>query len=252
MAEKMEEAKVKSLYKALKLLDYFVNPPYEWGVTEIAVKANLPKSSVYNIFSTFVQYGMLEYNDSTKKYYLGYKTAELGSRFKQNNSLVSVMRPLIEALSEETKECVYLGKLMDNSVLYLDVVYPQSSMGGNIVGTKAPLYCTGIGKALLSQADNRLINQVISSPLKPYTPDTICDQEQLLMEINRIRKLGYAVDNMEHEFGVKCVAVPLLNNNDVLVGAISISGPSLRFPETKIQEYAQKLLEISRTVRKYI
>lgn len=118
----------------------------------MAERTNLPKSTIHNIFSTFHQYGLLEYVEQTKRYRLGPKAVELGNVYHQSNSFVSIMRPYLSRLAETTQERVYLGKMTaDGSVLYLDMAYPQSSItSSDIIGVKAPLYCTGIGKAILA------------------------------------------------------------------------------------------------------
>lgn len=245
----MEEPKVKSLLKAMNLLDMFTQPPYEYGVSDLARKFNYPKSSVHNIFSTLSMYGMLKYDEATQKYRLGNKAAELGNSFRKSNSMLSIMKPYLTQLSNELKETVFLATVADDMVLYLDVAYsPYTAGSGDVIGLKAPLYCTGIGKALLSCMDDERVDGILSKPMKAFTPDTKTTPEELWDDITLIRQRGYSVDNMEHEFGVKCVAVPLLNEDKEVKGAISVSGPSLRFPERTIKKYANLLNQIAAEV----
>lgn len=245
----MEEPKVKSLLKAMNLLDMFTQPPYEYGVSDLARKFGYPKSTVHNIFSTFAQYGLLKYDEATQKYRLGNKSAELGNSFRKSNSMLSIMHPYLTQLSNDLKETVFLATLSNDEVLYIDVSYSPYTAGGDVIGIRAPLYCTGIGKALLSCMDEDSINRVLAKPMRAYTPDTKTSPEELWNEIRFIRTNGYSVDNMEHEFGVKCVAVPLLNEDGNLKGAISISGPSLRFPQATIKKYASLLNKVAQEVK---
>lgn len=245
----MEEPKVKSLLKAMNLLEMFTVPPHEYGISDLARRFNLPKSTVHNIFSTLQMCGLLKYDEATQKYRLGNLAAELGNAFRKTNSMLSVMRPYLTQLSSEISETVFLGTVSDDMVLYLDVAHPPHTARGDILGLTAPLHCTGIGKALLSQLDKETAERVLSKPLPAFTPDTITTAEALRKEIAVIRKNGYAVDNMEHEFGVKCVAVPLLSETGQLKGAISISGPSLRFPEATIVKYSELLKNVAAKVK---
>ena len=246
----MEEPKVKSLLKAMNLLDMFTKPPYEYGVSDLARKFDYPKSSVHNIFSTLSLYGMLKYDEATQKYKLGNKAAELGNSFRKSNSMLSIMKPHISQLSNELKETVFLATVADDMVLYLDVAYsPYAAGGGDVIGLKAPLYCTGIGKALLSCMSDEKIDSILSKPMKSFTPDTKTTPEELWKDISFIRENGYSIDNMEHEFGIKCVAVPLLNEDGETKGAISVSGPSLRFPNATIKKYATLLKQIATEVK---
>lgn len=245
----MEEPKVKSLLKAMNLLDMFTLPPHEYGVSELARKFNYPKSTVHNIFSTLQMCGLLKYDEATQKYRLGNMAAELGNSFRKTNTMLSSMRPILTQIATEINETVFLGTLSDDMVLYLDVAHAPNTARSDILGLTAPLHCTGIGKALLSCMDDEGIQRVLSKPLTAFTPDTITTAEALRKEIATIRRNGYSVDNMEHEFGVKCVAVPLLSETGQLKGAISISGPSLRFPEATIVKYSELLKNVAQKVK---
>lgn len=240
---------MKSLLKAMTLLEMFTQPPHEYGVSELARKFNYPKSTVHNIFSTLQMCGLLKYDEATQKYRLGNMAAELGNSFRKTNSMLSIMRPILTQLAAEISETVYLGTLSDDMVLYLDVANSPFNARSDILGLTAPLHCTGIGKALLSSMDHDAVERVLSKPMAAFTPDTITTADELRKELAVIRKNGYAVDNMEHEFGVKCVAVPLLSETGQLKGAISISGPSLRFPEATIVKYSELLKEVARKVK---
>ena len=88
----MEAIKVKSLSKALDLLDFFSKPPCEYGVTELSKKTDLPKSSVHNILSTFSFYGILQYDEKTHMYRPGYKLLELANVFQKNDAFVTIDR----------------------------------------------------------------------------------------------------------------------------------------------------------------
>ena len=248
------DTKVKSLHKALCILDLFNDIPYERGVSEIAEAMELPKSTVHNILHTFVQYGLLEYIENTKRYRIGHKAVELGHAYRQTNDLVSIMKPYMDTIANETREHVYLGKRTpDNQVLYLESSAPETSMSiSNVIGIKAPLYCTGIGKAILAFSPDSVFEQVVSTDMPKFTVNTIADPEGLAREIQQIRSVGYATDDMEHEFGVKCVAIPLFDPKETLVGAISISGPSLRFPKYKLEEYAVMLQSIAMQIKRHL
>ena len=248
----MDKLKVKSLGKALDILMLFSEHPYEYGISELARNTGLPKSSVHNILSTFAYYDVLQYNSKTQMYQLGYKALELGNVFQKKDSFVTVVQPFLKDISESTKECVYLAKPSGSQVVYLDALFPDNAVGNNVVGRKAPMYCTGIGKAILSKMDDSFVAEVISAPLEAFTAYTIIDREKLQNEIAEIRRNGYAVDNMEHEFGIKCVAVPILSYKGELLGGISISGPSLRFPAETIEKYSVLLRDIAGKLQKYL
>jgi DNA-binding IclR family transcriptional regulator len=249
----MEDVKVKSLYKALKLLDCFTYEVPERGISELAELNGMLKSTVHNIVTTFEKCGFLEKNAENSKYRLGIKLLQLNNTLYMTNDLRKIARPYIEKISEYCNESVYFGIPSEHEVIYLDAVYPSGiTAGRSIIGVKAPLYCTGIGKAILAYLPADEIEQVINSGLSPFTQNTIIQHDKLLYELDGIRKRGYSIDNMEHEYGIKCVAVPVRNIRDKVVAAISVSGPSLRFTDDKIVEFSNAIVNICKDLKNHI
>jgi DNA-binding IclR family transcriptional regulator len=249
----MEDVKVKSLYKAIKLLDYFSVDTPERGISELAELSGMYKSSVHNIATTLEKCGFLEKNEGSQKYRLGVKILQLNHTLYMTNDLRNTVRPYMEKISNHSQESVYFATPADLEVIYLDAVYPAGSFSAkSIIGIKAPLYCTGVGKALLAHLPQTDIDQVISRGLKSFTPNTFTDGDKLHLEMAETRERGYAIDNMEHEYGIKCVAVPIRNIRNEVIASISVSGPSLRFTDEKIQEYAALLLSVSRELKRHL
>ena len=133
-------AKVKSLHKALGLLDYFTIDKTELGVTELAQKSGMLKSSVSNILSTFEQSGIVERNPATGKYHLGLKIMALNNLIYLNNDLRRVSRPVLERIADICQETVYLAKMYDmTQIIYLDSIFPRGNSGGkNLIGLRVP------------------------------------------------------------------------------------------------------------------
>ena len=149
--------------------------------------------------------------------------------------------PYMQAIVDQLHEVVYLTIPYGDEVVYLDAVYPAGMMRpmGSLLGIKAKMYCTAVGKAMLSRMPEELMKRYIDRELIPFTPNTIVDREALHQEILLTRERGYAYDNMELEVGISCVGVPLVNRKGRLEGAISVSGPSLRIKEEKAAEIAE-------------
>lgn len=245
MDETSKTAKVKSLYKAVKLLDFFIGDVKELGITELSEKSGLLKSTVHNIMSTYELCGIIERNNQTNKYHLGIKILELSNQLYRNNDIRQVLHPLMQQIVDKVGENMYLGRLYENEVIYLDAVFPKDNASGrNMIGIRAKAYCTGIGKVMLAYESEAVIDEVIYLGLQAFTEATITDGTQLKQELANIRKKGYAIDNMEHEYGVRCIAVPIRNYEGKVVAACSLSGPSLRFTDEKMNEYSQLIIPI--------
>lgn len=250
MEKNTKQIKVKSLYKALQILLYFTEGAEELGVTELAEKSGVLKSTVSNIMSTYEVCGMVERNPKTNKFRLGIKILELSNQFYYNNDIRKVIRPYMEKVAEETRETVYLAVFYGEEIIYLDATFPADSIGNrNMAGVKAPAYCTGIGKALLAYEQDHVIEAIIAKGLTSFTEHTITEPDALKEELAHIRGRGYSVDNMEHEFGVRCVAVPVKSYDGTIRAAISVSGPSLRFQDDRIEELAILLKQAAEAVK---
>lgn len=247
------QAKVKSLYKAIQLLNCFTTQEPELGVTELSVKLGIYKSSVHNIVSTYEQCGMLAKNQRTGKYHLGLRILELSHVLLHNHDLRQVAYPYMKDLAAQTGETCHLACCLDKQVLYVDTVLPDESMlVRSITGLKAPMYCTGIGKALLAYMPDDFIREVMDMGYERFTQNTIMDDEALLDELSYTRERGYSIDHMEHEYGVKCIGAPIFNRSGTPVAAISITGPSLRFAEEALPALGMEVLAAARKIEKVL
>ncbi|OMF12760.1 IclR family transcriptional regulator [Paenibacillus sp. FSL H7-0331] len=240
-----DEGKVKSLIKALKILDCFTVQSPELGITEISEKLGLYKSNVHNIADTFLKAGYLEQNQENGKYRLGFKLLEFSNVIHSNIDFRTIVLPLMQELSDFTNETVYLGTPRENEVVYLDSTCPRNQLSTrSMLGVKAPLYCTGIGKAMLAYLPDDRIKAVIDKGLIAITDSTITSQEALILDLQQIRARGYSIDHMEHEYGIKCMGMPIRNKKREVIAGVSIAGPSLRFDDSTIENYAVKLRQV--------
>lgn len=255
MGEQLNDSdlKVKSLAKALAILDYFTTESPERGITELAELTGLYKSSVHNMVSTFEACGFIEKNEATNKYRLGNKILQLSNNLYQSHDLRNLVRPFMERVCAAFGENVYMASLSEGEVIYIDAVYPVGAYSArSIIGVKAPLYCTGVGKAILAWMSGSAIAEILSRGFEAFTPHTVRDPESLIRELTIIKERGYAIDDMEHEYGIKCVAVPIFNMRNVVVASLSVSGPSPRIVEERVAEISKQLLSVQRELKALI
>ena len=231
------EIKVKSLQKALTILNCFVKKS-RLGVTEISELLDLNKSNVHNILTTFQAMNYLEQDPESGKYQLGLGILELCQSVGDRFNIRKVMMPYMQEIADETGEVVYLAVPRDDEMVYLEAMHPVESynMMRVILGEHAKMYCTGIGKAVLAHLPETVVENYITRGLIAFTENTITDPDVLREDLAVTRERGYSVDNMEHEFGVKCVGMPVFNRRGELLAAVSVSGPSLRFSAGRIED----------------
>ena len=213
-------------------------------VTEISRDTGISKATVYKLLETLQLMGLVERTPFTT-YKLGVGVVRLArSYLSEQNGLAAIAEPYLRQLNELTGETIHLGLQDGLEIVYLvklestQVVRMHSN-----VGQASPMYCTGLGKAILSSLDDSNIEDYLKQvELHRYTSTTITKPELLRLEVQRIRKRGYAMDNGEHSEDVRCIAVAFPHNRKQWA-AISISAPLYRMEDATIQAYAPHLLK---------
>ena len=231
---------IQSLARGLQILDILEASSEGVSITEIAERLDIDKSSASRIMKTLANYGYADQSDHTRRYRLGPRLVQLGQHLLRKTSLRDQARPFLTKLVQRTNECAHVAILSQGRAFYLDLAESSASLRVAAgIGTLAPLHCTALGKVLLAFG-----NEPIPSELRTYTPRTITDPETLRMYLEQVRRQGYALDDEEYEYGVRCVAAPIYNVNKELVGAMGISGPVGRMTLERIHELAVIVKEV--------
>lgn len=241
---------INSIDRTLAILQLFCLQKPEWGVSEISKEMNLYKSCVHNTLYTLLNRGFVIQNPDNSKYRLSIKFFELGSIVLENINLRKIAHPYVEQLSREFNETSHLGILLDGEVISIEREKSDYALQYQIyIGKKAPLHCTGVGKLLMAFLDLDEINQIITEKgLRKFTTNTITDVNRLKKELTKIYEQGYAVDNMEHEPGVRCIAAPIRDHHSKVIASLSLSGPAIRISEEKIPVIKEKVIECCRSI----
>ncbi|MEA4954554.1 MAG: IclR family transcriptional regulator [Pseudoflavonifractor sp.] len=250
-----EDLKVKSLAKALHLLEQFSVQEPELGVTEVADRLGITKSNAHNILSTFQQLGYVK-RLSSGKYTLGLKMLEYAFIINQYLGYPKAVYDVLMETASLTNEIVYFGIPYGASVLYLYVAHPIARMNEfpyrEILGEKGPLYATGIGKAILAHLpEAEWPSRIPEHPIR-YTQNTMTDYDEIVQDLRRIKKRGYSFDRAERESNVRCVGVPVYNAAGTLVAGLSTSGPSTTMSDEKLIQCADILRSAALKMRQRI
>ena len=229
---------IQAVDHALDLLEQFQGDVDELGVTELSKRLKLHKNNVFRLLATLESRNYIEQNRVTENYRLGLKTLELGQTFIKQMGLLRQSRPVLEALVKECNETTYVAILKDSYIVYLDVV--ETDMTVRVVprvGSRLPAYCTAAGKIQLAyMTDEELDHYLPNKELKGYTANTITDRDAFKAHLRKVAEQGYALDNEEMDIGVCCVGAPIRDYTRRIIGAVSISGPSMRFSKERIEK----------------
>ena len=223
----------------------------ESNLSQISKNLDINKTTVHRLLATLINLGYVKQEPNSLKYYLSFKICSLSNQILSNNDMVSICRPYLEKIRDLTGETVHLVKLDENDAIYIDKV---DSLSNSIrlvskVGKAIPLYCSGVGKALLAHKNDEEIKEYYNSQkIVRYTNNTPITFKQLMKKINFARENNYALDEEEMEMGVKCVAVALKDIENKYSYAISISSPIVRITNKKIKEHSKYLLDAKKEI----
>jgi len=222
----------KILAKGLSLLEKLAQSAEGMTAVGLAESIGIHKTSVYRYLNTLLQGGYIR-SDGNGCYHLGNKILELSSQLLRRMPLRETAHPFLIELNDDTQMTVHLCVLDRQDVIYIDKIESHRTLPiMSRIGSRAPAYCTGVGKALLSGLPTdqvvSLLREVI---LERRTPNTITDPLQLLEEIKLTAERGYAIDNGEHEEGIQCFAAPIKGYGGDIVGAVSLTGLKREFDD---------------------
>jgi len=231
---------IQSVNRAVEILHCFEEQEL-LGVTEIAARTQLNKSTAFGLVTTLTETGLLEQDEATGRYRLGLELFRLGCRV--NADTRRLVMPALDALTEQLEETVNFVRPEGGDVVYLiKKESPHSMRICTTTGQRLPMYCTAVGKAILARLPDEEREKILRGfTYKPFTDNTIVTEADLRQELLRVQWDGYAVDREELEYGLICVAVPVLDGAKRPVAAISCSGPKVRMTEEKIAEIRSAL-----------
>lgn len=213
----------------------------------LAKEAAMPKATLLRFLSCLVGAGYV-YRDESDRYSLTLKMLSVGSRALEHIDVRRVITPIAHRLSETLKETVHVGILsLPQAVYVLKIESKHTIRMHSHVGKTIPLYCTAIGKALLScMAQDEYEKAIASVDFVPYTGRTVKNEAELRCELEKVRQNGWAIDNGEHEEGIVCIAVPVFDYTKGAAAAISVSWPQFRFEQAKQSEYCRHIMSAAR------
>ncbi len=241
----------QSLGKALQILEVMACSPAGMRLQEISRQLNVPASTVIRFLNTFMDYEYVAQNPENSEYYLTLKLTAMGERIKSRFQIRRLVRPFLEAISATMNEAASLAIEQDRQVVYIDAVEGPDCILQTLqrIGKNAPLNSTGVGKILLLAYTDEQIDELIKvRGLPTPTSHTISNKQDLIAELETIRERGYAVDDEECEYGVRCVAMPLIDYTGHIMAAISMTAPVLRMPPERIEEIGTFLLQQSELI----
>ena len=223
------------------------------GITldEICERLELPKTSAYDIVTTLVQTGMIHVaREQKQKYHIGLTAYRIGINYTNNLDFISVIDPVLKLFAREVGKTVFFGVRSEDEIIYICKFEPENPIITTAtVGTKNPLYCTSLGKAILAFEEDEVRESVLGRlRYERKTDHTLLSRQALEAELMTVREKGYALDARELEEHMECVGSPVFGPDGTLIGAISVSSlykPSEDYEALGVRVH-RKALELSK------
>jgi DNA-binding IclR family transcriptional regulator len=239
VGKKEEYAPVtRTITRAVAILQAFDAGNPELGVTEIALRTGLDKSTAYRLLYALQQGGLIAQDAGTSRYRLGPGVLRLAGLAAQQLDVAHVAHAHLVELVAETGETAKLSVLTDEDHLVrVDAVESRHQVRDvALIGHEVPLHAVSDGKVLMAGMSQARLDQVLQRELAAFTTHTVTDPARLRRQVEEIRRTGFGLAEEELELGLSGVAAPILNYEGTAVAAISVSGPSSRLPGERLRE----------------
>lgn len=241
---------LSSVSSAVRVLCAFTATEPELGVSELARRLGLGKSTVHRLLSTLAERNLIEQNPGNGRYRLGLKVYELGTIVSSRLNLHEAVAMHIDGLRDLTGETVHVGILDGREVVYVERrESPQTLRLFGEVGHRNLAHCTSTGKVLLASLEDEALDEILeSTALESRTPHTVTDPAELHRDLESIRERGFALNINEAEVGVASIAAPIRDSSGKVIAAISVAGPTLRFQQDALGRLTSAVLQTAKEI----
>ncbi|TNE35811.1 MAG: IclR family transcriptional regulator [Alphaproteobacteria bacterium] len=227
----------QSVGRIFAILDFLAETESGATLSELAVKANAPKTSLVGLLSGLTEEACL-IRDEDGRYFLGPRLISLAMRATPDKELIATVHPVLEDLVGQTGETGVLGILApeDDIASYIDKVESENPIRYAVsVGKRQQLYCSSIGKILMAHmAPQRLENYLENYPREKITRNTLTEVAELRKEIEKVHALGMAATVEEGAYGASGFGAPIFGRNGRVCAAIAIAGPAERLKKNNM------------------
>ncbi len=237
--------RIQAVERVGAILDVFTPEIPELGVTEIAERTGLHKSTAHRFLVNLEAVGLLERDARTQRYRLGLRMFEMGGIVLEQMSLWDEALPFLEGLVTDSGETGHLAVLERGEAIYIEKVEARRALRiPSAMGRGYPAHATSLGKVLLSDLGENEVREILGTHgMASYTRTTTTDVTPLLAELADIRERGFAVDDEEYDEGLRCVGAPIRDHTGRVVAALGIGGPVTRVTPERVDDLARLVID---------
>jgi IclR family acetate operon transcriptional repressor len=239
---------VQSVERALLLLEVLGDDAEGYRLTDLAARTGLSPSTVHRLLTTLEHRHFIQFDQTDGLWHVGRQAFAVGSAFARRRNFVAPALPFLRRLRDQTRETANLGVVDDGEMVVLTQVESREIMRAiTRVGGRAPMFASGMGKAILGTYQPEDVTAIISRHgMRRLTPHTISKASELKQQLRKVATDGYAIDDEEFVMGLRCVAAPVYDHQGEAVCAISVSGLPARMTEERLPQLGRLVAETAR------
>jgi DNA-binding IclR family transcriptional regulator len=239
----------QALQHGIRVLQSFSREEPVLGVNEIARRVGLHKSTVSRILSTLEDQDLVERDGGSGRFRLGVGIISLAGPMLANMNVRRVARPRLEELTLQVDETTGLAVWSRGETVIVEQVSAPNPVKHTIpIGTRYQAHSGSSGKVFLAYAPAEEVQEVLDRGLPHVTERTITDLRRLSEELERVRRLGYAVNDGESAIEEVGIAAPVRDHRDRVVAALLLSAPRYRTPPERIEQLGPLVAEAAADV----
>lgn len=242
--------KLEGLDRVVAILDLLSASDNSLSLAEICQQMNVCKSTAHRALMALERTGLIERAPS-HRYRLGLKLYDMGHRAVEQIDLRSHAHPYLRKLALRVGETVHLGVLHRSRIVYIDKIEPVSRLVciSSRTGTSNPVYCTSLGKAILSAMQPADAERILANvQFTKFTAKTLGTVEDCMTALERIRRRGYAVDDEEMEIGTRCIGASVQGSDGQTIAAVSVSGSTTRITTQRAPMIANHVIRCCQAI----
>lgn len=244
---------VPALEKAIAIIETLAEQTEPIGVSQICKMLDMPKTSTFFILNTLEAHGYIK-KDDVGGYELGTQLLHLGLQLLNRIDIRAIAKEPMEQLLSETKFTVHLAIYDKGEAMYVEKMESNAFVQfSTYIGQKLPLHASGVGKAMAAYLDPAQLDQIIEEKgLTKKTENTFVHKREFLENLELVRKLGYAVEDEEGEYGIRCIGAPIFDHSGQVEAAISITAIRNNLSVQEIPTVGKKVVVAANKISKAI
>lgn len=244
---------VAAVTRAIDLIDAFMQPPHQFGLTELSKATGQSKNQTFRLLQTLIDENVVVMDPNTKRYTLGYRVLEWGVMAHKGSPLAVAASPVLDRLVEDVGETIVLtARGSDLACICVD----KRESGTHAlqitarVGRRIPFHAGAGSKCIFAHSSEEFIQEYLeaASPLERYTESTIVEPDKILEELERIRHQGFSISDEDIDPGACSIAAPITDHTGSVVAAVSIASPKTRFTEEDIKVRQKAVKDAARDI----